>query len=101
MQRRKTARARPAPDSIATLFVVARNAGAESTEPNPNPRALVGLGFEIAVPVVLCSFAGFQADRWLDTEPWLVVTGALIGSALGFYGFFRRVRSRGRGENGR
>jgi F0F1-type ATP synthase assembly protein I len=62
--------------------------------------ALVGLGFEIAVPVVLCSYLGYRADRWLDTGPWLLVTGALLGITLGFYGFFRRVSPGTRGRSG-
>lgn len=27
---------------------------------------------------------GYLADRWLGTEPWLVVTGILLGSYSGF-----------------
>ncbi len=28
---------------------------------------------------------GWLADRWLDTGPWLMVIGALIGNAAGLY----------------
>jgi len=27
---------------------------------------------------------GYLADRWLDTDPWLVVVGILLGSYSGF-----------------
>lgn len=27
---------------------------------------------------------GYLADRWLDTRPWLVITGFLLGSYSGF-----------------
>ena len=27
---------------------------------------------------------GWLADRWLDTDPWLVVTGIVLGSVSGF-----------------
>lgn len=27
---------------------------------------------------------GYLADRWLGTEPWLVVVGILVGSYAGF-----------------
>jgi ATP synthase protein I len=27
---------------------------------------------------------GYYADRWLGTEPWLVVTGIVLGSYSGF-----------------
>ncbi len=28
---------------------------------------------------------GWLADRWLDTEPWLIVAGIVLGSVTGFY----------------
>lgn len=28
---------------------------------------------------------GYLADRWLGTDPWLVVTGITVGSVSGFY----------------
>lgn len=28
---------------------------------------------------------GWLGDRWLDTEPWLVVIGIIAGSIAGFY----------------
>jgi F0F1-type ATP synthase assembly protein I len=57
----------------------------------PSPYSLFGLGFEIAVPVALFMFAGYKADGWLGTEPWLFVVGALLGVTVGFYSFFKRV----------
>lgn len=54
------------------------------------------MGFEIAVPIALCTFLGYKADQWLGTEPWLLVVGALLGMTLSFYNLFRRV-SPGRG----
>lgn len=53
--------------------------------------AYVGLGFEIAVPILLCTYLGYRADVWLGTEPWLLVVGALLGIAVAFYNLFRRV----------
>ncbi len=67
----------------------------------PSPQSLFGLGFEIAVPIVVCMFAGYKADGWLETEPWLFVTGALLGVAVGFYNFFRRVLQYSRGPGGK
>lgn len=66
------------------------------------PRALFGLGFEIAVPVVLFIYLGYRLDGWLGSEPWLLVLGALLGATLGAYGFARRVLppKRGRGGDG-
>jgi len=50
---------------------------------------------EIAVPLVLFTFLGYRADRWLGTEPWLLVLGALLGMAIAFYTLFRRVQDSG------
>jgi F0F1-type ATP synthase assembly protein I len=67
----------------------------------PSPQSLFGLGFEIVIPVVLFMFAGYKADGWLGTEPWLFVTGALLGVTLGFYSFFKRVQRYTRGSGGK
>jgi F0F1-type ATP synthase assembly protein I len=33
---------------------------------------------------------GYFADRWLGTEPWLVVVGIIAGSYSGFMTLYRR-----------
>jgi len=58
------------------------------------------LGFEIAAPVVLCTYLGYKADSWLSTRPWLLVAGAMLGIALSFYNLFRRVGCGPRGSDG-
>ena len=70
----------------------------EKGRPGPveSPKALVGLGIEMAVPIVLCMYAGYRLDRWLDTNPWWFLAGAALGVTLGFYNFFRRVMPLGR-----
>jgi len=59
--------------------------------PGSNPWAYMGLGFELVVPIA----AGVGIGYWLDgrwgTDPWLTLTGALLGIAAGFLNFFRRV----------
>lgn len=35
---------------------------------------------------------GFLADRWLGTEPWLVVTGIILGSYAGFIRLWRFLK---------
>ena len=73
----------------------------EVDDSRPSPHSLFGLGFEIAVPVVLFMFAGYKADGWLETEPWLFVVGALLGVTIGFYSFFKRVQRYSRGPGGK
>jgi ATP synthase protein I len=32
---------------------------------------------------------GYLLDKWLGTEPWMLVTGIVLGSALGLFQFVR------------
>ncbi len=41
---------------------------------------------------------GWLADRWLETAPWLLVTGIVVGFALGMYLAIRRADARSRAE---
>ena len=33
--------------------------------------------------------AGWLFDRWLETTPWLLVAGIVLGAAVGFYQLVR------------
>jgi F0F1-type ATP synthase assembly protein I len=57
----------------------------------PSPWSYVGVGFEIAVPLLVGVVLGRRLDVWLGTEPWLLLVGALLGMAAGFLAFFRAV----------
>ena len=46
--------------------------------------------------IVLLGGAGYAADRWLNTEPWLLVVGLLLGIVVGFYELARLVWRRPR-----
>ncbi|MDP6684320.1 MAG: AtpZ/AtpI family protein [Candidatus Marinimicrobia bacterium] len=35
--------------------------------------------------VILFILFGYFLDKWLDTTPWLMITGLLIGLGSGFY----------------
>lgn len=41
--------------------------------------------------IVLLGGAGYFADRWLGTEPWLLLGGLLLGIVVGFYELARVV----------
>jgi F0F1-type ATP synthase assembly protein I len=62
-----------------------------------SPWSYFGLGFEIVIPVVLGIYVGYRLDLWLETSPWLMVAGALLGLVLSFYGLFRRVQGQQKG----
>jgi F0F1-type ATP synthase assembly protein I len=59
--------------------------------PARNPWSFLGLGFELIVPIVAGVGIGYWLDRRWGTKPWLLLTGAILGIALGFLEFFRRV----------
>jgi F0F1-type ATP synthase assembly protein I len=52
---------------------------------------MANLGLEIALPVVLLVFAGYKIDGWLDSRPWFLLGGALLGIAVALYRVFQRV----------
>lgn len=70
------------------------------TGPGGAGRALMGLGIEMAVPIVLCMYVGYRVDRWLETAPWFFLVGSFLGIAISFYNLFRRVMPGGRNPNG-
>lgn len=57
------------------------------------------MGFEIAVPVILGTYVGYQSDSWFGTAPWLLVVGSMLGIAVAFYNLFRRVGGGSRGSD--
>ena len=34
---------------------------------------------------------GIALDRWLDSEPWFLIVGLILGPVVGFYGMFRML----------
>lgn len=66
--------------------------GSPGGEPGqPAALSYVGLGFEIVVPLLLGLFGGRWLDRKLDTEPWLLILGSVLGMGAGFVNFLRAV----------
>ena len=45
--------------------------------------------FSLFASVVAGLIVGWLLDRWLGTNPWLLVTGIVLGAAAGFYEFIR------------
>jgi len=52
----------------------------------------VGLGLQLAGSVLLYVGLGFWLDRWLDTSPWFLLGGALLGMVAFFVQIVRVVR---------
>jgi F0F1-type ATP synthase assembly protein I len=58
----------------------------------PDPR-LMGLGLQFVVAILLCLYVGMWLDKKLNTGPWLMLAGAVIGASAGFYSMFRVLMS--------
>lgn len=41
--------------------------------------------------VLTMLFAGWALDAWLETSPWLLIGGIVLGSVVGFYQFIRLI----------
>ena len=52
-----------------------------------------GLAYAAAFSLFACVVAGlifgWLMDRWLGTQPWLLVVGIVIGAGAGLYEFIR------------
>lgn len=48
--------------------------------------------FSLFAAVVAGLLLGWLLDRWLGTQPWLLVTGIVLGAAAGFYEFIRTAK---------
>ena len=51
------------------------------------------IGTMLVAPMLLLGGLGFLLDRRLDTGPWLLLAGLVLGMAMGFLSFFRLVLS--------
>ena len=45
--------------------------------------------FSLFASVVAGLIVGWVLDRWLGTQPWLLVAGIVLGAVAGFYQFIR------------
>ncbi len=64
------------------------------TEPSPwralGALATVGLTFVVATAGA--TLAGYFADKWLGSSPWLTLAGLAVGIAAGFRNLFRSLK---------
>jgi ATP synthase protein I len=49
------------------------------------------LGTEMAASVLIGTFMGYWADKWLGTRPWILIIGFVFGAAAGFRSLYRFV----------
>lgn len=48
-----------------------------------------GIGVEILASVLIGALGGYGLDYLLNTRPWLMLVGFILGSAAGFRSLFR------------
>ena len=58
-------------------------------EANRKSGIAYGAALMLFSAVVAFCGAGWLADRWLGTKPWLLVLGIVLGAIAGFYQFIR------------
>lgn len=61
----------------------------------------LGIGWYIAISIVLGVVAGLFLDRWLGSSPWFTVGGLLFGIAAAIWGVYRIVAPLLKNKNGR
>lgn len=59
-----------------------------------------GVWMDLGGLALLGALAGYYLDRRLGTSPWLVLAGTLVGTALGLYDVYWRLKQFGGKSNG-
>jgi F0F1-type ATP synthase assembly protein I len=55
-----------------------------SRDSRREPPEAGNLAFAFVALVLVFTGLGYLADRWLHTQPWLMVAGVFVGAGLGF-----------------
>jgi len=58
---------------------------------------LSGLGFELLITIFVVGAMGFGIDYMLDSKPWGLVGGIVLGCIVGFYNMIRTALSVSKG----
>lgn len=56
------------------------------------------VGTMLIAPMIVLGAAGYLLDERLNTAPWLLLAGLIVGMASGFVSFFRLVLAPPGGE---
>ena len=54
---------------------------------------LSSIGLTLVLATVIGTVAGYYADRWLGTGPWLLLLGLVFGIAAGFVSMYRSIKA--------
>lgn len=61
----------------------------DDQETNRKSGIAYAAAFNLFGSVIGLGGLGWLLDRWLETAPWLLVTGIVVGAVVGFYQFIR------------
>lgn len=64
-------------------------ASKDDQETNRKSGIAYAAALNLFASVAALSGAGWLLDRWLETRPWLLVAGVVLGAAVGFYQFVK------------
>ena len=64
-------------------------AGREDQDANRKTGLAYAAGINLFASVISLTGLGWLLDRWLETAPWLLVAGVVLGTFVGFYQFIR------------
>ena len=73
----------------------------DEKRPRPDLRRLAELasvGLILPSSIAVGLFFGYFLDRWLGTDPWLLLTFTVLGIASGLLSLFRALRKEMKGE---
>lgn len=69
-----------------------RKSRPEKTDPEEiNVSSFAGVGFQLAIAIILFLYIGKWADSRLGTDPLFLIIGVFLGAGLGFYNLYRKV----------
>ena len=67
----------------------ANEAMAENLERN---ESTTFAAYRLVGAILLLGGAGYLLDRWMGTDPWLLLGGLMLGVCVGFAGLLKAVR---------
>lgn len=72
----------------------------EGTQDGGSGSALMGLGLQFVIVILICLYAGMWLDRKLGTAPWMLGLGVVVGASAGFYSMYHVMMDENRKAKG-
>ncbi len=63
----------------------------DNEDVNRKSAVVYGAVTSLAVSIITMLIVGWFLDRWLNTGPWLLVGGIILGTIVGFTQFIRSM----------